>query len=268
MGWPGDVLHDPRRAGAQQRAGRLIFHGPATSMASGPSPTSGRHARQMTASTQSGWSRPCKSSSASIPPPARSRRSSSSPSTLHRGVRGARLVPVSPSQPRANGLGAPLAVQTTTTSRAVAYGFRSPVPVLASVTHLEHHTLAMDDDQERRWGLLLLGKGAVLAHQFGCPHVLSWTTTSSRGAAPGAIAIRDWASWPGSARAIACASMMQHISTTTSRLRSRCSCSSYRQRARGRRRYFADSLFVASDAQYWWRGGCSPACRARHFRSR
>ena len=88
------------------------------------------------------------------------------------------------------------------------------------------------------------------------------------GRRPGAIAIRDCASWPGSARAIACASMMQHISTTTSRLRSRCSCSSYRQRARGRRRYFADSLFVASDAQYWWRGGCSPACRARHFRSR
>ena len=179
MGWPGDVLHDPRRAGAQQRAGRLIFHGPATSMASGPSPTSGRHARQMTASTQSGWSRPCKSSSASIPPPARSRRSSSSPSTLHRGVRGAGLVPVSPSQPRANGLGAPLAVQTTTTSRAVAYGFRSPSRCLRA--------LRTSSTTRSRWTTTKSGGGdfCFLAKELswrtssGVRTLLSWTNLSS-----------------------------------------------------------------------------------------
>jgi hypothetical protein len=37
--------------------------------------------------------------------------------------------------------------------------------------------------------------------------LLAWTTRSSRGAGPGTIAIRNCASWPGIARAIACASM-------------------------------------------------------------
>jgi hypothetical protein len=55
--------------------------------------------------------------------------------------------------------------------------------------------------------------------------LLDWTTTSSRGAGPGTIAIRNCASWPGIARAIACASSRQR----------RCS-SSRRSGARTRRR--------------------------------
>jgi hypothetical protein len=37
----------------------------------------------------------------------------------------------------------------------------------ASPTAIE--TDALDDDQERKWGLLLLGKGAVLAHRLAHP---------------------------------------------------------------------------------------------------
>jgi hypothetical protein len=42
------------------------------------------------------------------------------------------------------------------------------VPV-ASVARVDHETPALDDDQERRARLLLLAKGAVLAHRLARP---------------------------------------------------------------------------------------------------
>jgi hypothetical protein len=41
---------------------------------------------------------------------------------------------------------------------------RSRIRLLVSVSQFERQALALDDDQERRARLPLLGKGAVLAH--------------------------------------------------------------------------------------------------------
>jgi len=62
------------------------------------------------------------------------------------------------------------------------------------------------DDQAGKVRLLLLGKGVVSAHGSSVRSLLGWTTTSSRGAGPEAIATRDCASWRGIARAFECAS--------------------------------------------------------------
>jgi hypothetical protein len=65
----------------------------------------------------------------------------------------------------------------------------------------------LDDDRERRGGVLLLGKGAVLAHRLARPLAAELDDDQQSDAGPGAIATSDCGSWRGMVRAIACASM-------------------------------------------------------------
>ena len=105
--------------------------------------------------------------------------------------------------------------QGTSNGTPAASAFRTR----AGASVVKSGVTALDDDQERGGRLLLLGKGAVLAHRVARSLVLSWTTLSSHDAAPGEIAARDCASWRRIARAIACASMRQRRAAQSRRSR-------------------------------------------------
>ena len=66
-----------------------------------------------------------------------------------------------------------------------SHGLRSRNRPLTSVSVVDYETSALDDDRERRGRVLLLGKGAVLAHRLARP-LAAESDESEQRAGPGA----------------------------------------------------------------------------------